>query len=287
MKIGVVFPQTEIGPDVGAVRAYGQCADQLGYHHVLAFGHVLGADPAIHRGWKGPYDVRTQLDEPFVRFGFLAGNTSLHFTTGVLILPQRETVLVAKQGAELDLASGGRLRLGVGVGWNPVEYVALGQDFAVRGRPPGRAGRPPCSALDSVVGHLPGPLRPGRRSRPVAPADPAADPTVARWRVRSGLPADGPARRWRVPDHGPWAEPAAAAAAVADSATAAGRDPAALGMEGRLSWHGDPDDLAEQAMRWRGAGATHVWLNTMNAALATPDEHLAALASAAEVLFGS
>ena len=133
MKIGVVFPQTEIGPDVGAVRAYGQCADQLGYHHVLAFGHVVGADPAIHRGWKGPYDVRTQLHEPFVRFGLLAGNASLHFTTGVLILPQRETVLVAKQAAELDLPSGGRLRLGVGVGWNPVEYVALGQDFAVRG----------------------------------------------------------------------------------------------------------------------------------------------------------
>lgn len=173
MKIGVVFPQTEIGPDVGAVRAYGQCADQLGYHHVLAFDHVVGADPAIHRGWKGPHDVRTQFHEPFVLFGFLAGITSLQFTTGVLILPQRETVLVAKQAAgRRGLESGG-----------------------VRGARAGlrRAGRPP----------------------------------------------------------------------------------------------GRADDLAEQAVRWPGAGATHVSLNTMNAALATPDAHLAALASAAEVLFGS
>lgn len=133
VKIGVVFPQTEIGPDVGAVRAYGQCAAELGYHHVLAYDHVVGADPAVHRGWKGPYDVRTQFHEPFVLFGFLAGITSLHLVTGILILPQRQTVLVAKQAAELDLLSGGRLRLGVGVGWNPVEYDALGQDFAVRG----------------------------------------------------------------------------------------------------------------------------------------------------------
>jgi hypothetical protein len=125
VKIGVVFPQTEIGPDVGAVRAYGQCAAELGYHHVLAYDHVVGADPAVHRGWKGPYDVQTQFHEPFVLFGFLAGITSLHLVTGILILPQRQTVLVAKQAAELDLLSGGRLRLGVGVGWNPVEYDAL------------------------------------------------------------------------------------------------------------------------------------------------------------------
>jgi probable F420-dependent oxidoreductase len=259
----------------------------LGYHHVLAFDHVVGADPALHKGWKGPYDIRTQFHEPFVLFGFLAGITSLHFTTGILILPQRETVLVAKQAAEVDLLSGGRLRLGVGVGWNPVEYEALGQDFALRGarldeqsdllrqlwtRPSvtykGRFDQVSGAGLSPLPIQRPIPLWFGGMSAPA-------------YR-RMGRLADG----W-FPLMAPGPELAAATTAVAAAAAAAGRDPAALGMEGRLNWHGDPDDLAEQAKRWRAAGATHVSLNTMDASFVTPDEHLAALASAAEVLLGS
>jgi len=283
----VVFPQTEIGPDVGAVRAYGQCADQLGYHHVLRSTTWSALNPAIHRGWKGPCHVRTQLHEPFVRCGFLAGNTSLHFTTGVLILPQRETVLVAEQAAELDLPSDRRLRLGVGVGWNPVEYVALGQDFAVRGA--AWTSRSTSLLSSGLSRRSPTRVASTRSTEPACGPLPTQRPTPL-WLGGGSAPdcrrtarlADG----W-FPVMAPGPELAAAAAAVADPATAAGRDPAALGMEGRPNWHGDPDDLAEQAMRWRRAGATHVWLNTMNAAVATPDEHLAALASAAEVLFGS
>ena len=284
MKIGVVFPQTEIGPDVGAVRAYGQCADELGYHHVLAYDHVVGADPAVHQGWKGPYDVQTQFHEPFVLFGFLAAITSLQFTTGVLILPQRETVLVAKQAAELDLLSGGRLRLGVGVGWNPVEYEALGQDFTARGPRLDEQcellrllwTRPSLTfqgRFDQVSGAGLSPL-PIQRPIPVwfgggsAPA----------YR-RMGRLADG----W-FPQLQPGPELTAAMTAVAAAATAAGRDPADLGMEGRLGWHGDLDDLAQQAQRWRAAGATHVSINTMGAGLTTPDEHVEVLVRAAEVL---
>ena len=286
MKIGVVFPQTEIGPDVGAVRAYGQCADELGYHHVLAYDHVVGADPAVHQGWKGPYDVQTQFHEPFVLFGFLAAITSLQFTTGVLILPQRETVLVAKQAAELDLLSGGRLRLGVGVGWNPVEYEALGQDFTARGprldeqcellrllwtRPSltfqGRFDQVSGAGLSPLPIQRPIPLWFGGASAPA-------------YR-RMGRLADG----W-FPQLQPGPELTAAMTAVAAAATAAGRDPADLGMEGRLGWHGDLDDLAQQAQRWRAAGATHVSLNTMGAGLTTPDEHLEVLVRAAEVLLG-
>jgi alkanesulfonate monooxygenase SsuD/methylene tetrahydromethanopterin reductase-like flavin-dependent oxidoreductase (luciferase family) len=111
MRIGVVFPQTELGGDVGAVRAYAQGAEELGFTHVLAYDHVAGADPAVHTGWDGPYDVHT---------------------TGVIILPQRQTVLAAKQAAEVDLLTGGKFRLGVGIGWNRVEYQALGQDFSLR-----------------------------------------------------------------------------------------------------------------------------------------------------------
>src|SRR6185436_16845401 len=134
MQVGVVFPQTEIGDDTGAVRAYASAVEELGYAHLLAYDHVLGADPAGHPGWSGPYDVDTSFHEPFVLFGFLAAITSLELVTGVIILPQRQTSLVAKQAAEVDLLTEGRFRLGVGIGWNSVEYEALGQDFTNRGR---------------------------------------------------------------------------------------------------------------------------------------------------------
>src|SRR6266566_2008794 len=134
MQIGVVFPQTEIGPDAGAVRSYGHRVEELGFRHVLAYDHVVGADPAVHHGWNGPYDVHTTFHEPMVLFGYLAAVTSLELVTGIIILPQRQTALVAKQAAEVDLLSGGRFRLGIGLGWNAVEYEALGQDFSSRGR---------------------------------------------------------------------------------------------------------------------------------------------------------
>src|ERR1017187_1057017 len=134
MQIGVVFPQTEIGRDVGALRAYALRVEELGYAHLLAYDHVLGADPRVHQGWEGPYDVSTTFHEPFVLYGYLAAITSLELVTGIIILPQRQTALVAKQAAEVDLLTDGRFRLGVGLGWNPVEYEALGQDFTTRGR---------------------------------------------------------------------------------------------------------------------------------------------------------
>src|ERR1700729_2801818 len=134
MRIGVVFPQTELGGDAGAVRAWAQRAGELGFTHVLAYDHVAGADPAVHTGWDGPYDVHTTFHEPMVLYGYLAAVTSMELVTGIVILPQRQTVLVAKQAAEVDLLTGGRLRLGVGIGWNRVEYEALGEDFSTRGK---------------------------------------------------------------------------------------------------------------------------------------------------------
>src|SRR3954466_32960 len=134
MQIGAILPQTELGGDARAVPAYAARAAELGYAHILAYDHVLGADPEVHRGWAGPYDVSTTFHEPFVLFGYLAAITSVELVTGIIILPQRQTALVAKQAAEVDLLTGGRFRLGVGLGWNPVEYEALGQPFDQRGR---------------------------------------------------------------------------------------------------------------------------------------------------------
>ena len=135
MKFGVVFPQTEIGADPAAIRDYVQSAEGAGYDYLLAFDHVLGANPDRPGGWQGPYTYEHIFYEPLVLFSYLAAITEhLELTTGILILPQRQTVLVAKQAATLDLLSNGRLRLGIGVGWNQVEYGALSEDFHTRGR---------------------------------------------------------------------------------------------------------------------------------------------------------
>jgi len=135
MKIGVVLPQTEIGNDPGAIKAYAEAVEDMGFTHILVFDHVLGANPERPGGWKGPYTYRHAFHEPFVLFGFLAAATRrVGLVTGIVILPQRQTALVAKQAAAVDVLSGGRLRLGVGVGWNPVEFEALGEDFHTRGR---------------------------------------------------------------------------------------------------------------------------------------------------------
>ena len=286
MQIGVVFPQTEIGADRGAIRAYTARVEELGYQHILAYDHVLGADPAVHRPWHGPYDVDTTFHEPFVLFGYLAALTSLELVTGIIILPQRQTALVAKQAAEVDLLTNGRFRLGVGLGWNAVEYEALGTDFTTRGRRIGEQIELMRSLWtqrsvthDGTYEHV---TAAGLAPLPVQRPIPvwfgvASDPAYR----RAGRLADG----W-FPQLPPGPRLDAARAVIEDAARAAGRDPASIGMEGRVSWtaEGGADRLVDHAGRWRAAGATHVAVNTMNAGLGSVDNHLAALTKAAEAL---
>ena len=135
MKLGVVFPQTEIGSDPGAIRAYAQAAENLGYHHLIAFAQVVGLNPESRPDWQGVYTYRDLFHEPLVLFGYLAAMTeSLELVTCVLVLPQRQTALVAKQAAEVDVLSRGRLRLGIGVGLKVDEYEALEADDHNRGQ---------------------------------------------------------------------------------------------------------------------------------------------------------
>src|SRR5262245_12773950 len=135
MRLGVVFPQTEIGADPLAIRDFAQAVEALGYQHILAYDHVIGANPASRPGWHPPYSHRGAFHEPFVLFGYLASLTkNIELVTGIIILPQRRSVLVADQVAALDVLSGGRLRLGIGIGWKPVEYEVLGENFKNRGR---------------------------------------------------------------------------------------------------------------------------------------------------------
>jgi len=284
MQIGVVFPQTEIGPDAGAVRGYGQRVEELGFRHVMAYDHVVGADPAVHRGWDGAYDVRTTFHEPMVMFGFLAALTSLELVTGIIILPQRQTALVAKQAAEVDLLTGGHFRLGVGLGWNAVEYEALGQDFRTRGRRieeqvtlMRRLWTEESVTYEGEFDRVTGA---GLAPRPVQQPIPVwfgAQSERAYRRV--GRLADG----W-FPQVSPGPELDKAREVVDAAAREAGRDPAQLGMEGRVSWRGDAGKLGEQAGRWREAGATHLAVNTMGAGLASLGDHLRALELVAEAL---
>ena len=136
MKIGVSFPTTRIGHDSGAVREFVQTAEDLGYSHIRILDHVVGANPDKHP--EVPefyYTYESVIREPFTLMAYISGFTErIELVTGIIILPQRQTVLVAKQAAEVDVLSGGRLRLGIGVGWNPVEFTALGEDFGNRGR---------------------------------------------------------------------------------------------------------------------------------------------------------
>jgi probable F420-dependent oxidoreductase len=285
MRIGVTFPQTELGGDASAVRAYGQTVEELGYTHLLAYDHVVGADPEVHEGWNGPYDISTTFHEPLVMFGYLAAvTTTLELVTGVIILPQRQAVLVAKQAAEVDLLSEGRLRLGVGLGWNTVEYEALNEDFTNRGRRlgeqidvmrqlwtehsltfAGKHHRVTGAGLAPLPVQRPIPVWIGAASRPAL--------------ERAGRLADG----W-FPMIGPGPKLDEARDIVAQAAVAAGRDPSTLGMEGRVTWAGDPQQVADELANWKAAGATHMTINTMGAGLRTVDEHLAVLTTVAETL---
>jgi len=285
MQVGVIYPQTELPTDADTVRAYVRQVEQLGYRHLAIYDHVLGADPAVHAGWKGPYDVDTTFHEPLVFFGFLAAISELELVTGIVVAPQRQTALLAKQAAEVDILSGGRLRLGIGIGWNRVEYEALGQSFSTRGaREEEQIGLLRRLWTESSVTHdgkfdriIGAGLAPAPIQRPIPIWLGGVSPAAYR---RMGRLADG----W-FPRIAPGPELDAARAIIAEGATEAGRDPAAIGMEPRVSWRaGGADELLENARQWRDAGATHLSVDTMGSELSGLDAHLDALATAAAAL---
>ena len=282
MRIGVIFPQTELGGDVGAVRAYAQAAEALGYTHLVAYDHVVGADPTVHAGWAAPYDVSTTFHEPFVMFGYLAAVTSMELVTGILILPQRQTALVAKQAAEVDLLTEGRFRLGVGVGWNPVEYEALGQPFHQRGRRVTEQiellrrlwterSITHTGTFDTFTGAGIAPL-PVQRPIPIW----IGGLSEAAYR-RIGRLADG----W-FPRIQPDDTLQRALEIIGAAAREAGRDARTIGMEARVSWSpSDPDQFGRQVEEWRQVGASHLAIDTMSTGRTTVDEHINALQQAA------
>lgn len=284
MRIGVVFPQIEIEPDAGAIRAYAEAAQDLGYTHLLAYDHVLGADVANRPEWTGPYTTADSFHEPFVLFGYIAAVApELELVSGVIILPQRQTALVAKQAAQVDLLTNGRFRLGIGVGWNQVEYVALNEGFRTRGRRVEEQiavlralWTAPSVTFQGTYHQI---EAAGITPLPVQRPIPVWIGGSSRIAIeRAGRIADG----W-MPQRRPNDELAADIERFHAAATAAGRSPDSVGIEGRLSLKDMPDaEWVDELARWRALGVSHLSINTMGLGLTTADAHITTLRRFAE-----
>ena len=273
MQIGVVYPQIELGGDPDAVRRIGLATEELGYDYLLAYDHVVGATHDREPKLWGPYTDQDPFHDPFVMFAYLAGITErIEFVTGILILPQRQTVLAAQQAADLDLLSGERLRLGVGVGWNYVEYDALGQDFDVRG-----------PRLDEQIEFLRSlwtePLvsfegqfdridRGNINPRPKRQIPIWMGGFGARSFRRGGELGDGFIFAGKVEDA---IEGLAATHKVLE---ASGRPAKGYGADFLPLWSTDVDDAVANIHRWEDAGGTHCAVVTMGKGLTTTDAHI-------------
>ena len=293
MRIGAVFPQTEIGSDVGGLRAYAQALQDMDFVDLLAFDHVLGASAAHYdaASLKGGYRENDMFHEPMVLFGFLAGIApKLSFATSVLILPQRQTVLAAKQAAEVDLLCGGRLRLGIGTGWNPVEYEGLGVPFTQRAARQeeqirlmrelwtkpivsfnGKYHRVTEAGINPMPVQRPIPIWLGgmadgvlRRVGALADGWFPVFPSLSGLKTRS-MPQTDEAPQVIVDRmHG--------------YARAAGRDPSTIGINGTFLYgDGTPESWHRILETYRSIGATHACINTMGSGLRGADAHIAAL----------
>jgi len=279
MKIGVVFPQTEIGADPAVAAKFATTAESLGYDHLLAYDHVLGANTASRPDWQGPYTMNSMFQEPLVLFAYLAGLTkTLEFASGVIILPQRQTALVAKQAACVDVLSDGRLRLGIGTGWNDVEYEALGENFNNRGK---RSEEQidllrKLWANEAVTydGEWHKITDAGLNPLPVNKSIPIWLGGMAPQVIdRVGRLADG----WF-----PFANKDLAnqIEQVREVARTAGRDPDSIGIECIVPTNTDVDRLKSL----QEIGVSHVAMVTMNQELADPAAHIDAISSARAVL---
>ncbi len=273
MKIGIIYPQTELGGDPQAVRRIGLAAEELGFDHLLGYDHVVGATHDREPALWGPYTEKDPFHDPLMMFSYLAGITNrLNFVTGILILPQRQTALVARQAADLDLLSDERFRMGIGVGWNYVEYDALGQDFHRRGK-----------RQEEQVALL-------RRlwSEPVvdfqgtfdqidrAALNPRPRRTIPIW--FGGFSEVALRRAARIGDGFIFVDGMADAFEQAESIKQhlqdAGRSPQEFGMHCNMLQAKTPEAVVETAARWRDVGGTHASVVTMGHGFQSTDEHI-------------
>ena len=290
MRLGAVFPQTEAGTDIDAIADYIQNVESLGFHHILAFDHVLGANATSRANWSGAYQHTDSFYEPLTFYSYAAGITNrLELATGVIILPQRQTALFAKQSATLDLISGGRLRLGIGTGWNQVEYEALGENFHNRGKRSEEQinllRKLWSQELISFKGKYHtvtdaglNPLPP-RRSIPIWFGG-MADPVIERVaKIGDGwLPLGSPDKEKKNKFD-----------LLKKYLEQNSRSMNDIGIEAMISQkNSDSDtDIKKDLSSWSQIGATHISINTMNCGLKFPGEHIKALSNFIKIANGS
>jgi probable F420-dependent oxidoreductase len=286
MQIGVVYPQTEFGNDPTAIRDFAQSVEDLGYSHILAYDHVLGANPDRPGGWEGPYTYQSPFQSPFLLFSYMAAVTErLGFATGIIILPQRQTALVAKQAATLDILSTGRLRLGVGLGWNKTEYIAMGENFHNRGKRieeqialmrqlwteplvefSGHWHSIPDAGINPLPVQRPIPIWFGGHAEPVL--------------RRLAMIGDGWMTNFQTAH-----DALPALAQINRYLDESGRDLSSLGLEARISYgDGNPSTWEGLIKGWEEVGATHLTIQTMRLGFQIPNQHLDALREFATAL---
>jgi probable F420-dependent oxidoreductase len=288
MQLGAVIPHHEIGTDPGAIRAYAQGAEELGVTHLLIYDHVVGVDRNRPGGFEGPYDSNTAFHEPMVLFGYLAGcTTGVELVTAILILPQRQAVLVAKQAAEIAILSGNRLRLGIGVGWNTVEYDALNEEFTTRGRRQEEQvdlmRRLWTEDVFSYEGEFHRFEHASILPRPTEPIPILFGGSAPALLDRCARLGDG----W-MPLGSPNEKSAERIAELRRRLEATGRTWDGFEIRAQAQYAGGtPERWRSHAERWRDLGATHLAIATHNAGDADVDGHLARIAEYREAVAGT
>ena len=265
MKLGITLPLVDIQGDPTTVRDFAQAAEALGYDHLGAPDHVLGVNVASRPDWGARNTSKDFFPDPFVLFGVLSACTNrIEFSTQVMILPQRQTALVAKQAASLDVLSGGRFRFGIGVGWNPVEYVGLNESFKDRGKRQ--------EEQVEVMKALWAEPHVSFKGKWHTIEDAGINPLPVRRRIPLWFGGHEDVTLRRIAKQGDgWIMLAHPAGPVANAEFAklrgyvkeASRDPSAVGLEVWVSTgEGGPEDWRRQFLAWRDAGVTHVTVNS-------------------------
>lgn len=279
MNVGVVFPQTEFPSDPIAIRDYGQAIEAMGFSHLVAYDHILGANPDRPGGWSGPYTYQSTFQEPLMLFSYLSGVThELGFLSGIIILPQRQTALFAKQAANLDIYCGGRLRVGIGLGWNEVEFIGLNEDFHDRGK----RIEEQVDVLRKLWSQPLVDYKGQFHTIPDAGINPL--PIQRPIPIWFGGTAEAALRRiahlgdgW-LPNFRSFEAAKPALDLLENYLRAEGRDWSHFGLEPRLVYgDGNPDVWNDQIDRWQSVGATQFSINTMGCGFRTPEAHLSAL----------
>ena len=287
MQIGAVFPHNEIGTDPGAIKAYAQGVEAMGITHLLIYDHVLGADPDREGGFRGPYDKDVAFHEPFTTFAFIAGVTDkIDLITTVMILPQRQTVLAAKQAAEVALLSNNRFKLGIGVGWNELEYVGLNETFNNRGR----RQEEQVDVMRKLWSEDSLDYTGEYHRIDKASINPRPSKTIPIW-FGGSAPAllDRVARLgdvW-IPLMGANDKAKACIDTIKQTRKAAGLSFANFGIQAQAQYAGgSPERWRKHAEAWREMGCTHLAIATHNAGPTNVDGHLARIGEYQQALQG-